>query len=63
LVDFVQRKELIGMAWRDTPKMSGPHRRWGRPFGEVSRFHSGVAVALTLLVFGLFLMLLGMMSR
>jgi hypothetical protein len=63
LVDFVQCHKPIGMAWHDTPKMSGPHRRCGRPFGELSPFHSAVAVALLIVVFGLFLTLVGMMSR
>jgi len=63
LVDFVQRDKPIGMAWHDTPKMSGPHRRCGRPFGELSPLHSALAVALVLAVFGLFVTLLGMMSR
>jgi hypothetical protein len=51
------------MAWEDTPKMSGPHRRCGRPFGELSLLHSVVAVVLVLAVFGLFVTLLGIMSR
>jgi hypothetical protein len=51
------------MGWDDTPKMSGPHRRCGRPFGELSPFHSVVAVALVLVVFGLFLMIVSAMSR
>jgi len=32
-----------------TPKFSGPHRRWGRPFGEVSRFAAIIAIVLGLL--------------
>jgi hypothetical protein len=63
LVDFVQQEKPTGMAWHDTPKMSGPHRRCGRPFGELSPFHSVLAVALVLVVFGLFVTLLGMLSH
>jgi hypothetical protein len=63
LVDFVQRHKSIGMGWDDTPKISGQHRRCGRPFGELSPFHSAVAVALLLVVFGFFVTLLGMMNR
>jgi hypothetical protein len=43
--------------------MSGPHQRCGRPFGELSPLHSGVAVALLLVVFGLFVTLVCMMER
>jgi hypothetical protein len=69
LADFVHREKWIGMDWEDTPKwsdtpkMSGPHRRCGRPFGELSPLHSGLAVGLVLAVFGLFVILVYMMSR
>jgi hypothetical protein len=49
--------------WSDTPKMSGPHRRCGRPFGELSLFYSILAIGLVLVVFGLFLMIVSAMSR
>jgi hypothetical protein len=69
LVDFVHRQKPIGMGWlhtprwTDTPKMSGPHQRCGRPFGELSPLHSGVAIALVLVVFGLFLAIVSVMTR
>jgi len=48
------------MQSRHTPKWSGMHRRWGRPFGELSPFHSAVAIFLAVLVLALFLYVLGM---
>jgi hypothetical protein len=69
LAECVHHEKSIGMDWQempkwsDTPKMSGPHRRCGRPFGELSPLHSGLAVGLVLVVFGLFVMLVYFMSR
>jgi hypothetical protein len=47
----------------DTPKFTGSHRRWGRPFGELSSFHSTVAVILVLLVIAVFFTVLVMMKK
>jgi hypothetical protein len=47
----------------ETPKFSGPHRRWGRPFGELSPLHSTVAIALVVLIFGLFVVIVAAMQR
>jgi hypothetical protein len=32
----------------ETPKFSGSHQRWGRPFGHMSSFHLSVAMVLVL---------------
>jgi len=34
----------------DTPKFSGPHRRWNRPFGQVSRFTTIASIVVGLLI-------------
>jgi hypothetical protein len=47
----------------ETPKFSGPHRRWGRPFGELSPLHSIVAIALVVLIFGLFVLIVVAMQQ
>ena len=40
---------LDAMKAPGTPRFSGPHRRWGRPFSEVSRFAAIVSIVLGLL--------------
>jgi hypothetical protein len=51
------------MPTSETPKFSGPHRRWGRPFGELSRLHRVVSLALLLMVLIILAALLGIMMR
>ena len=43
------------MSAPDTPKHSGLHRRYGRPFSELSTFHICVAFVIVLLSFAAFL--------
>jgi hypothetical protein len=46
-----------------TPKFSGPHRRWGRPFGQLSTVHSVVAVGLVVIVCVIFVVLVRVMMH
>jgi hypothetical protein len=36
----------------ETPRFSGRHRRWGRPFGAVHPLQSALAILLALLALG-----------
>ena len=47
----------------DTPKRSGSHRRWGRPFSELSAFSVTVGLAVVLLALAAFLAVLVLMKR
>jgi hypothetical protein len=51
------------MSAPETPKFSGPNRRWGRPFGELSPLHSIVAIALVVLIFGLLVVIVVAMKQ
>jgi hypothetical protein len=47
----------------DTPERSGQHRRWGRPFSELSAFSVTVGLAVVLLALAAFLAVLVLMKR
>ena len=47
------------MATEGTPKRSGPHRRWGRPFGVSHPLHITVVLVLVIIVF---VVLIGVVS-
>jgi hypothetical protein len=44
-----------------TPKFCGPHRRFGRPFGELSRFHVAVSSILVIAALALLVAVLVLM--
>jgi hypothetical protein len=47
----------------ETPKFSGPHKRWGRPFGQMSSFHLTVSMIIVLAALALFMTVLFLLRR
>jgi hypothetical protein len=46
----------------DTPKLAGQHRRWGRPFSELSAFSVTVAAGVVVLALAAFIAVLVLMN-
>jgi hypothetical protein len=47
----------------DTPKLSGPHRRSGRPFSKLSAFSITIALVVVLLALAAFLAVIVLTKR
>ena len=52
----------IAAKMSETPKFWGPHRRFGRPFGELSRFHAVVSSIIVIAVLVLIVTVLILMK-